>query len=186
MAHTRTDGELAQQILGGDLDALTELLGRYEQSILRYAISIVRDPDDAEDVVQTAYIRAYQNLRQYDPKRPFRPWLFRIVRNQALNWLRSHRTHVYGEAAQRHLDQLESGEDTHASLEKQELQQQIQRYLFELPLKYREALVLYYLEERSYQEVSDILRIPIGTVGTNISRGKQQLKQLMDKNGDTV
>ncbi|MBI4185608.1 RNA polymerase sigma factor [Candidatus Berkelbacteria bacterium] len=183
MTDQRTDGVLVADILSGRPEALTILLGRYEAGAVRYACSIVGDRDDAEDVVQTASIKAYRNLRAFDQHRPFQPWLYRIIRNEAFNWIRNHRRTVYGEGAQLLLENTPSQTDTHADIEKTEIQTMIRQCLFQLPLNYREPLMLYYLDDRTYQEISDILRLPLGTVGTNINRGKQQLRRLVEAQG---
>lgn len=180
MTEQASDGALVADILDGKTDALTCLLGRYEAGALRYAVSLVGDADDAEDVVQTAAIKAYRNLRAFDTSRPFRPWFYRIIRNEGLNWIRSHKRLVHGENAQLLLDNTPTDEDTHGSIERREIQAMIRQSLFDLPLKYREPLVLSFIEERSYQEISDILRIPMGTVATNLSRGKQQLRKIVE------
>lgn len=183
MPDQQSDAELIQTVLDGNTDALGPLLGRYEQPALRYAVSIVGNGDDAEDVLQTAFIKAYRNLRAFDIKRSFQPWLFRIVRNEALNWLRKHRRTVYGESAQLLLEMTESDDNVHADAERNEVKQMVRDCLFDLPLKYREPLLLYYLQQRSYKEISDIMRVPIGTVGTNITRGKQKLKEMVEGRG---
>ncbi len=184
MTEQRTDGALVADILGGRLEALAVLLGRYEQGAVRYACSIVGDRDDAEDVVQEASIKAYRNLRAFDVSRPFQPWLYRIIRNEGLNWLRKHKRMVYGDGAQFILDSTpHSAATAQADVEATEIQVMMQDCLFQLPLKYREPLMLYYIDDRSYQDISDILRMPIGTVGTNINRGKQQLRQLVEQRG---
>lgn len=183
MTEQRTDGALVADILGGRLEALAVLLGRYEAGAVRYASSIVGDRDDAEDVVQDASIKAYRNLRAFDITRSFQPWLYRIVRNEGLNWLRKHRRTVYGEGAQLLLDNTAGSSDSHADLERKEIQTMMQDCLYELDLKYREPLMLYFIDDRSYQEISDILRIPMGTVATNINRGKQQLRSLVQARG---
>lgn len=183
MTEARTDGALVADILQGKIEALAVLLGRYEAGAVRYACSMVGDRDDAEDVVQDASIKAYRNLRAFDQRRTFGPWLYRIVRNEGLNWLRRHKRTVYGEGAQLLLDNTAGNSDSHADVERKEVQTMMQDCLYQLDLKYREPLMLYYIDDRSYQEISDILRIPMGTVATNISRGKQQLRTLVEQRG---
>lgn len=174
---TETDQKLVERVLGGNLDALTILFGRYERAVLRYAVSIVGNVDDADDVVQDAFIKAYRNLRTYQCDRPFRPWLYRIIRNEALNWRRKHHRIVTGQAATLFLEQqVDSNPSPHQLIERQELQHQMRRSLSLLPLDYREPLILYYVDERSYAEISDILRLPVNTVATRIRRGKDRLK----------
>lgn len=174
-----TDQQLVRRILDGDLSALTLLFGRYEPAVFRYALSLVGTADDAEDVVQEAFIRAYRNLRSYQPARPFRPWLYRIVRNGAFNWRRKHRRTITGEAAAIFLEQQpDPTESAHETIERAELREAMQRSLGKLSVEYREPLVLYYVDDRSYAEISDILRLPINTVATRIRRAKERLKTI--------
>ena len=175
-----TDAELVRRVLAGDLRSFTGLVGRYEAALLRYATSIVGDGDDAADVVQDAFIKAYRNLPAYNVRRPFSPWIYRIVRNEALNWLRHHRRVVTGEAAGAYLAlQPAQGMSAHEAVEYDETVELLRAGLASLPLSYREPLLLYYVEGKQYAEIGDILRIPEGTVATRIRRGKAKLKVMV-------
>jgi len=178
------EAALIQQILDGNLDAFTELFGLYEARVWRYAASIVDVPDDADDVVQEAFIKAYQNLRTYNLRRPFSPWLYRIVRNEALNHRRREQKYVTGEPGSKVLDAYARDDiSAHQQVEKKEMKAIVQASLRRLPLQYREPILLFYLEGRKYEEISDILRIPMNTVATRIRRGKQVLKTIVEAQG---
>lgn len=180
-----TDREFVQRVLAGDLRSFTGLVGRYEAALVRYAASIVGDGDDAADVVQEAFIKAYRNLRAYDDRRSFSPWIYRIVRNESLNWIRRHRRVVMGEVASTYLAlQPAVGVDAHEAVEYAETIALLRAGLASLPLTYREPLLLYYVEGKQYSEISDILRIPAGTVATRIRRGKARLRAVVAQDNE--
>jgi RNA polymerase sigma-70 factor, ECF subfamily len=145
-------------------------LGRYVRRILG------RQSAAAEDVVQEVFIKAYVNLNDYDRTRPFAPWLYRIAHNEAVSHLR--RKNVEPE--------LIGGEDGELLLSKAVadsgatlmpgLRAGLERAFAALDPKYREVLVLRYLEDKDYEEISDILAMPPGTVAIRIKRGLERLR----------
>ncbi|MFA6511970.1 MAG: RNA polymerase sigma factor [Patescibacteria group bacterium] len=174
-----TDEQLAAEAQRGSQPALTALFKRYTERLLRYAISIVKSGDEAHDVVQEAFIKAYMNLKSFDTKRKFSSWIYRIVHNEAMNHIRreSRRPWISLDAdtvlplpASEKPDPLE---EQMTAEEKQEMQDAIHS----LPVKYREVVELRYLQEFSYEEIADILTIPQATVGVRLSRAKSLLKK---------
>ncbi len=182
---TPTDAALIATILAGNTGAYGDLMARYEAKLLRYAQTIVHDEDDAADVVQDAFIKIYQNLRAFDPKRPFSSWAYRIVRNEALNWLRARKRTFFGETAELVLNQLTSLVSPAADYATAELRTQVGTALQAMPASYRKPLELHFLEEQSYKEISQQLNIPIGTVGTRINRAKAMLRKFWNGSGVT-
>lgn len=181
----RTDQALIRAVIAGEAEAYGTLMARYEAKFLRFAETIVHDEDDAADVVQDAFIKMYRHLRTYDPKRPFSSWAYRIVRNEGLNFLRSRKRTFFGEAAElvlANLASLVSPELEYAGVERRD---RVGTALASLPVSYREPLTLHFLEERSYKEIAERLKLPIGTVGTRINRAKALLRRLWSRDGDT-
>ena len=131
------EAKLIGEILDGNLDSLTVLFESYEKRLLRYAASIVKEQDDAQDVVQQAMIKAYQNLRTYDQKRSFSTWIYRIVRNESLNWLRKEKKYIGGEAAEKIIEMEKSDQIPDREMELKETQEAVRESLTKLPLKYR-------------------------------------------------
>ncbi|MBI4175398.1 RNA polymerase sigma factor [Candidatus Berkelbacteria bacterium] len=183
MVHDVTDAHIVTNILAGDIDQYRRLVERYEAAGRRYVRMMLKDDDDVDDVLQEAFIKAYRNLRGFDLHRPFRPWFYRILRNEALNWIRNHRRWVLGERADLILERQTMATTPVEEIAKKEVRQMIRRSLDKLALIFREPLALYYLDERSYQEISDILRIPMNTVATRLRRGKQQLRAIHEHEG---
>lgn len=145
---------------------------------------LTRDPHDAEDVVQEAYLRAYRffsGFRGGDG----RAWLLAIVRNTCHSWLAQHRR------PQATLDLVELEEQLAAPAElgpehillREGTQQLLTQALEQLPLEFREVLVLRELEELSYRDIADIAAIPIGTVMSRLSRGRRLLKARLEALG---
>lgn len=154
-----------------------ELVDRYEKKLMRYADYLVYNDDDASDVVQNALIKVFVNLNSFNTKMKFSSWVYRITHNEAMSFIRKKSKAV-------RLDtevDWASGEDLEDDLIQKELKERAHGCLEEMPEKYRVALVLFYLEEKSYEEISDILRLPMGTVATNISRAKKIMKSICKK-----
>ena len=173
-----TDEELVEEVRSADQELYRYVVARYQEKLLRYATYLTGDSDSAKDAVQTAFIKAFQNLRSFDIKKKFSSWLYRIVHNEAMNAIKKHHQAIGLDTDQWHL--LPSHHDIEAEYSRKELQTYIRKTLNKLPVEYKAPITLFFLENRSYEEISDILRLPVGTVGTRINRGKARIKQLME------
>lgn len=156
-----------------DKEAYAEIVRRYQKKLMRYATYLVNDNQRAADVVQDAFIKAYINLNSFDIKRQFSSWIYRIVHNEAINLINKYKKE---QPLLENID-FDSGINIEEEYTKKEIIKMVKDCLAEIPLLYREPLGLYFLEEKSYVEISDILRIPTGTVGTRINRAKIIMKQ---------
>jgi RNA polymerase sigma-70 factor (ECF subfamily) len=181
-----SDEKLVHLVCHKDKELYQELVHRYEEKLLRYAVYLVRDEDKAADVVQEAFIKAFVNLRGFNIKKKFSSWIYRIVHNQAINYLKKHKKEISLENNEWIKELLKSNQNIEKDFDKDEAKKMTNVCLKELPLLYRSPLALFYLEERSYEEISDVLRIPIGTVGTRINRGKKLMKVICKKKGGEI
>ena len=172
--HTQKDEDIAKAVQCGDADAFTELVRRYQQPLFRFAHSLLRDYHSAQDVVQNAFLKGFINIKSFDVQRSFSSWIYRIVRNEAISLLRKQKRTV---AIPAHLDVHDESVHIERDIERQFTAAHIHACIQEMPILYAEPMVLYFLEEKSYEEISDILRIPISTVGTRLRRAKQLLKK---------
>jgi RNA polymerase sigma-70 factor, ECF subfamily len=172
-----TDEEIVEQVRSNDRNLYAVIIERYTQKLLRYATSIVRDEDRASHIVQDSFVKAYINLRGFNTKKKFSSWIYRIVRNQAFNEIKKYRKEI---TMPKDFD-CTSEEDLTKEYEKKENADYVEKCLDALPLIYSEPLSLYYLYEKSYEEIGDILRIPMGTVATRISRAKKLMKKICQK-----
>lgn len=169
-----SDEELVVLTRTKNKETYSEIIKRYQDKLMRYAISILNDEEKAADIVQESFIKAYVNINSFNSKKKFSSWIYRIVHNQAVNLIKKHKKELPL------LDDIDfdSGVDIEKEYIKDELIKMVKRCINEMPVLYKEPLVLYYLEDKSYNEISDILRISINTVGTRISRAKKIMKKL--------
>jgi RNA polymerase sigma-70 factor, ECF subfamily len=172
-----SDEEVVEVVRTKDKEIYAEIIKRYQIKLMRYAGYIMGDEQKGADAVQEAFIKAYINLNGFDTKKKFGSWIYRIVHNEAMNMLGRHKKQVpIGEQTE-----FDSGINVENEFIKKELANHAHRCLEQMPIMYREPLSLYSLEEKSYEEISDILRIPIGTVGTRVNRAKVFMKKLCQK-----
>jgi len=172
-----SDEEVIEITRTKDKEAYAEVINRYQGKLMRYAGYLMRDDAAAADVVQEAFVKAYINLNGFDAKRSFSSWIYRIVHNEAINSINKHKR----EKPFLEKTDFDSGIDIEKSYLKNEDIAMVKTCLEKLSLRYREPLSLSFLEEKSYKEISDILRIPIGTVGTRINRAKLIMRQICQR-----
>lgn len=169
-----TDEQLAVQVQQQVRPAFAIIIRRYQKKLMRYATNLTGDSDMASDVVQNAFLKSYQNIQSFNPKRQFSSWLYRIVHNEAINCLKKHaKTITLPEYTE-----FESATNIEDDYIRTQIIANTHRCLEKLPLRYREPLVLFYLEEKSYQQISDIVHLPSNTIGTRILRAKILLKKI--------
>ena len=162
------------------------LMQRYEQKLIRYVQRIILcSREDAEDVVQETFIKTYEHLNDFDTSLKFSSWIYRIAHNEAINALRKiSRLPLTPRTEEEHFF-LENIADS-ANLEEEMLKkmesESVRAALSTISEKYREVLILKFLEDKSYEEISDILKKPVGTVGTLINRAKVKLREELQNN----
>jgi RNA polymerase sigma-70 factor, ECF subfamily len=173
-----TDEEIIEKVRSDDRDLYAIIIDRYKDKLLRYATNLVHDNDRASHIVQDSMVKAYINLNGFNTKKKFSSWIYRIVHNEAMNVLKKYKNEVSI------LDDFdfESDQDVVKDFEQKEMIVHVEKCLKSIPLIYSEPLSLYYLDDKSYEEISDILRIPMGTVATRISRAKKLMKNICQKN----
>ena len=186
-ANAPTDAALITAALTGDPQAFRALMERHQQAIFGYLYRLVfRDPDTARDLTQSVFLKTYEHLASVDLSRPFTPWLYRIAHNEAANWMRTRQRHPESSADPEQWARMadpagDSPEAAHAAGQERQL---LLLAMDTLPQRYRDVLTLFYFEERSYEEIAQILAVRLGTVGTLIHRAKEQLRvQLEGKIG---
>jgi len=160
------------------------LMKRYEEKLFRYVGRFTYLPeDDIADIVQESFIRAYQHLNDCDCDLKFSSWLYRIVHNQAINFMKKNKQSVKIEAEND--DEFVEWLVADTDIEKETITKHFNDYLKTILEKlkpdYKEVLILKFFEDKDYQEISDILQKPMGTVATLLSRAKIQFKQIYEK-----
>ncbi len=173
-----SDEVLVEKVRKEDQELYREVVMRYQDKLLRYAHFLLHNREEAIDVVQEAFIKAFVNLNSFDKSKKFSSWIYRIVHNECINQIKKRRNHVSLEENNWVSDMEDKKADVVEKFTRKETEEILKRCLEKLPLNYKEALMFFYLEDRSYDEISDILRVPTGTVGTNINRGKKMMKEV--------
>jgi RNA polymerase sigma-70 factor (ECF subfamily) len=171
------DEKIIEMVRQKDKELYIHIIRRYQEKLIRYANYLTDDEHNAADIVQESFIKAYINLNGFDIKKKFSSWIYRIVHNEAMNLINRRKKQV----SLNEDKDFDSGIYIEEALIKKELKNHTHNCLNQMPIIYSEPLSLYYLEEKSYEEISDILRIPIGTVGTRINRAKILMKKICQK-----
>ncbi len=173
-----TDEEIVEKVRSNDRDLYAVIIERYKNKLLRYATNLIHDEDRASHIVQDSLVKAYINLNGFNTKKKFSSWIYRIVHNEAMNVIKKYQKEV---PILNDFD-FESDEDIIKDFEQKETAIHVENCLKSIPLIYSEPLSLYYLDEKSYEDISDILRIPMGTVAIRMSRAKKLMKHICQKN----
>lgn len=177
----QSDEQIVALVQKGQIDPFAILVDRYQNKLLRYGNKLLFNPRDLEDIVQEVFIKAFKNLQGFDIDRSFSSWIYRIAHNEFIN---------HGKKFSRDVTDyfdlevifpsLSSKHNLENDLQKSQDKILLEAGLEKLPIKYREPLLLFYLEDLNYQQIADVLHIPTSTVGIRIMRGKAKLKELID------
>ena len=161
------------------------LMKRYEEKLSNYIRRFTYlDDNDIADIVQESFINAYQHLNDCDCKLKFSSWLYRIVHNQTINFLKKNKQSIKidtEESDEEFVDWLVSDTNIEKETIKLHFNDFIQTIIQKLKPEYKEVLILKFFEDKDYAEISDILQKPMGTVATLISRAKIQFKKNYEK-----
>lgn len=161
------------------------LMKRYEQPLMNYIRKLSGlSQADVEDILQEVFILTYQNLNDYNDDFKFTSWIYRIAHNHTISLFRKRNKSKQDVSwDEKDLEQLvQSDSDIEQNLLQQNDYHNLLQSIDTLPLKYKEVLLLKFIEGKDYQQISDILRKPIGTIGTLINRAKKKLLQEIEKN----
>jgi len=187
-----TDAELAVQAAAGSADAFHEIVRRFERPVLSLIVRMVRDPTVAEDLAQETFVKAYRHLDRYDPRRKLASWLFKIAHNTTFDHLRrKHPETVPLEAEdgdEETWEVLAAPEITEPDrlVESAEAMAALEEALGTLAPRYREILLLRFREGLSYQEVADVIGVPMGTMKIQLHRARKALAAELLKRGFEV
>lgn len=180
---------LAAKAQTGDLDSFTLLVTHFEKILLRYIFRLSNiSYEESEEILQESFLHAWRYIKEYSPDYSFSSWIYRIAHQKTISY---HRKEVsrgkenkvawddsFGEI-------IASDLNIEKKLEISELQTEVQKAVSHLPTDQKNVIILKYLEQKSYEEISDILHIPVGTAGSLASRGKKMLKRFLSSYGET-
>ncbi len=177
------DRRLIVECLGGRRDAFGELVSRYQGRLYNAAARLVDHPEDAADVVQDAFLNAYQSLHTFKGESEFFTWLYRIAFNTAISFKRRKRAtvslDVAGPDAALEPDDPSEYVKPGATLERDEEEKQLHDALSRLSHEHRDVLVLKDIEGMKYEEIADILGVPVGTIRSRLHRARLELRELL-------
>lgn len=168
----RDDEALVQRCRDGDTEAFEQLVARYQRALFNVALRMLGSYEDARDATQNAFVKAYRHLDTFDPRQRFFSWIYRILRNECLNALRSRRP---SEPVSDDWP-AETGPDT---IELAQRRSAVQAALLSLTTEYREVLVLRHFTELSYEEIAGVLGLPVKTVKSRLYSARQRLGELL-------
>lgn len=175
---------LVKSALDGDQKAYKALFEMYRQAIFHVTVKIVRNPEEANDLVQETFIKAFGSLKSYDHNYRFSTWLYKIAANCSIDFLRKRKIDSMSldkPIPTRDGDvQMEIPDETYnpeKGLRERERRFGIEEAIDSLPDKYREVIVLRHKEDRSYEDIAAVLKVPVGTVKARIFRARELLKK---------
>lgn len=180
--------EIIQRAQAGDNEALSQLILSQQHYVYSIAMSVLKNPDDAADLTQDAFIRLFRALPQYNGESRFTTWLYRLVVNLGRDELRRRGRQVpvippvVDEEETDPVTSIADDDrwiDPASALNSKELRQEVQHALNQLEEHYRLVLTLYYFDDMKYNDIADVLDVPLNTVKSHIRRGKDRLAVLL-------
>jgi RNA polymerase sigma-70 factor (ECF subfamily) len=170
---TRTDREIVAAVIAGDRAAFQEIVRRYMQNAYYIALGILHNHDDALDLSQDAFVRAFRRLKAFDLERPFFPWFYRLLKNLCLDHLRKRK--------RRNEIPLDEVRILRDEREDREMKAVLWKGIDELPFEQKEVILLRYFRQFSYQEIAETIGKPVGTVMSSLFYAKKRLKGILGK-----
>lgn len=182
--HELADKELVRRVCEGEKKYFEEIISRHQGKIFAYVYRLLNGRrDDALDVVQNTFIKAYENLKSFNRRRKFTSWLYRIAHNEAINFIKREKRRATISLDDNPVieQSLYTESNQHDYILAREGQEVVETTLATLPRKYREALILRFIEDRTYEEMSFILQKPLSTIGTLLNRGRKKFEKILRK-----
>jgi RNA polymerase sigma-70 factor, ECF subfamily len=183
------DQVLIKNILEGKKSSFEELMKKYNKKIFGFIYRMVRDEEVAVELTQDFFIKIYNVMAKYNFQYKFSTWAYRICYNLVIDYVRKHQTQVDSldddSVSQRQMMASENyeSEDGFVQLAREEMNQFVWKAVDNIPLKYKELILLRYLQGLKYDEIAEVTALPVGTVKNRIFKAKEILKMEMEKDG---
>lgn len=180
-----TDEELIRNFQQGSSEAFDEIVRRYRNPLFSFIYRILGDPAFSEDLLQETFIRVWTNRDSYREVARFSTWIYTIAGNLAKSELRRQKIRRWislsgassSEADERPIEIADESSDPHKDLERRTIQRRVEQEIAKLPLVFKEVIILRDVQELSYEEISEILKIPLGTVKSRVNRARIRLQK---------
>jgi len=176
----QNEAQLVKASQQGDQDAFALLVQRHQRRVFNMVLRMLQDYDDASEITQEAFLAAWQGLSSFRGEARFATWLYRIAYNCALKQLERRKRERSLQAAmeaEQILEEVNKQKQAEDILELRARQAMVREQMEKLPAKYRSVLILRHLQEMTYEEMADILTMPIGTIKTHLFRARRLLKE---------
>lgn len=183
------DDVLVKEARGGSEKAYKKLVNKYQRALHFHILKMIKDQNRVEDLVQEVFLKAFDNLSSYNTNYAFSTWLYRIATNHTIDYLRKKKLQtlsidepVKSRDGDMKMQLPDENARTDRKIIRSQRQKMVQQAIDDLPDKYRDVIKLRHMQEKSYQEIADVLDLPLGTVKAHIFRAREMLyKAIKDK-----
>lgn len=176
------DNEIIKLVQAGNKNLFSIINERYQGKLFAYLFRLIGSREEAKDLLQDVFVKAFKNIKSYDASRNFSSWIYRIAHNESVNYIRrkSLKRFISWEDITATKDKIVSNKSEDGAddiwLRKEKIKE-VDAVINNLPAKYRQVLQLRYYSEKSYEEIGKVLKKPVNTVGTLISRAKKKMAE---------
>jgi RNA polymerase sigma-70 factor (ECF subfamily) len=181
-----TDQTIVERVIKGDLDAFSTLVDKYQDRVYSAVLNYVSNPEDAVDITQEAFVKAYSNIRRFNASSAFYTWLYRIAINAAIDFLRKRKNKIVDSLDDDRYTEVgfepvskDASTDPEKVVTRSEQVHVLRSAISELSEKLRAVIVLHDVEGLSQDEVAAILNVPVGTVKSRVSRARAELRSIL-------
>lgn len=179
--HKQEDAQIVEMVLSGNKHSFALLVTKYQKPIFNLALRMTRNRHDAEDLTQTVFMKAFVALRQFDPKFKFFTWLYRIGVNETSNFLKARKPLT---SLENNLDQNSGSSSDHSN--RMEIREIVYAALNKLPIPYRVLIVLKYINGLSYNEIADVVKLPVKKVKSRLFSARTMLRDQIQLLGGAI
>lgn len=168
-----SEAEIIERVQSGDKEAYHFIVTRYMQRAYYIALGFVHNPQDALDISQEAFIKAFRKIKKFDSNRPFFPWFYQLIKNLCLDYLKG--------SQRREEVPLNGVRILKTEKDDREMKEVLWKGIEDLSLEQKEVILLRYFQKYSYREIADILEKPMGTVMSSLYNAKLRLKKIIGR-----
>jgi RNA polymerase sigma-70 factor (ECF subfamily) len=174
------DSALAVAAAGGDRAAFARLVEKHQRAVFGLSVRLLGRSDEARDAAQDAFLRAWSQLKRYDPARPFRVWLLAIARNRCLDALRRRGRDFELSEDEQHEPVIAVSPEVEEALERRDMEKALAAAMELLPPRQKTAIALFHQDGLSTGEIAQVMGVPLGTVLTWLHRGRNELRKRLE------